>query len=433
MLIAARSFSVTSAGRHFAVPLAEEEIAQYDALFQKEAAVSDDFLRGAQIVVEAMLQSPHFLFRMERGPSGPTYSYEVASRLSYFLWDTMPDDKLLELAEAGKLDAPAQVDAMARQMLKDPRARKSLEEFLGQWLRFDRVLNTIRDRREYRDFNPELAAAMTEETKRLFGDLVWNDGNFMDFFTADYGFVSTDLAGIYKLPPPESEFARVDFPDDSGRGGVFGQAMFLTVTSKPSDTSPTERGLYVREHFLCQEVPPPPPGLNASLPPVTDEKPMTNRERLTTHLTSETCSSCHRLIDPIGFGFENYDAIGRFRDKHYLTIYPTRDEKMKGIKKEETKYELAIDASASVTGIADSEFSTPKGLGEVLANEPSCQKCIVRQIFRYAMGREETPDDRATIEKLYAEFRDSEFRFRELIIFLVTSDVFRGAPAHANP
>ncbi len=417
----------------FRRPLADEEIAQYGTLFQKEAAGSDDFLGGAQIVVEAMLQSPHFLFRMERGPEGPTYSYEVASRLSYFLWDTMPDDKLFDLAEAGKLATSEQVDAKTREMLQDPRARKSMEEFLGQWLRFDRVLNTIRDRRQYRDFNPELAAAMTEETKRLFGDLVWNDGNFMDFLTADYGFISTDLASIYKLPEPESEFARVAFPDDSGRGGIFGQAMFLTVTSKPSDTSPTERGLYVREHFLCQEVPPPPPGLNASLPPVTDDKPMTNRERLSIHLNSETCASCHRLIDPIGFGFENYDAIGRFRDKHYLTIYPTRDEKMKGIKKEETKYELPIDATASVTGIADSEFSTPKGLGEVLADEPSCQKCIVRQVFRYALGREETPDDRATIEKLYADFRGSQFRFRELIISLVTSEVFRGALAHANP
>ena len=425
-------FLRTFGRRAFRRPLTDGEVAQYDALFRKEAAAGD-FLRGAQIAVEAMLQSPRFLFRMEHGPEGPWYSYEVAARLSYFLWDTMPDEKLFRLAEQGKLETPEQVGAAAREMLQDPRSRKSMEEFLGQWLRFDRVLDTIRDRRLYRDFNPELAAAMTEETKRLFGDLVWNDGNFMDFFRADYGFISTDLANLYQLSEPESEFARVDFPEDSGRGGIFGQAMFLTVTSKPSDTSPTERGLYVREHFLCQEVPPPPPGLNTSLPPVTDEKPMTNRERLNIHLTSESCASCHRLIDPIGFGFENYDAIGRHRDKHYLTIYPTRDEVMKGLKKKETKYELPIDSSASVTGIVDSEFSTPKELGEILAKEPSCRKCIVRQLFRYAMGREETPDDRATIERLYADFRDSRFRFRELIISLVQSDVFRGAPVHANP
>ncbi len=418
--------------RAFRRPLTDEEIAQYDSLFQRQANESGEFLRGAQIVVEAMLQSPHFLFRMERGPAGPWYSYEVAGRLSYFLWDTMPDDGLFDLAAGGKLATREQAEQATRTMLEDPRARKSMEEFLGQWLRFDRVLSTIRDRRLYRGFSSELAAAMTEETKRLFGHLVWDDGNFMDFFKADYSFVSTDLATLYEFPEPAEQFARIDFPADSGRGGIFGQAMFLTVTSKPSDTSPTERGLYVREHFLCQAVPPPPPGLNASLPPVTDEKPMTNRERLSIHLNNETCASCHRLIDPIGFGFENYDAIGRYRDKHYLTIYPTRDEKMKGLKKEETKYELPIDASAGVTGIRDSSFSTPRELGEVLAKEPSCQKCVVRHIFRYAMGRQESPEDRATIERLYADFRDSGFRFRKLIISLATSEVFRGAQAHGT-
>ena len=418
--------------RAFRRPLADQEIAQYDALFEREAKASGDFLQGAQIVVEAMLQSPHFLFRMERGPGSPWYSHEVAGRLSYFLWDTMPDHKLFALAEAGKLSTPEQVEHSVRAMLKDRRARKSMEEFLAQWLRFDRVLDTIRDRRLYRGFNSELAAAMTEETKRLFSDLVWNDGNFMDFLKADYTFVSTDLADLYELPEPEAQFARVDLPAESGRGGVFGQAMFLTLTSKPSDTSPTARGLFVREHFLCQVVPPPPPGINASLPPVTDEKPMTNRERLSTHLNNESCASCHRLIDPIGFGFENYDAIGRYRDKHYLTIYPTRDEKMKGLKKKETKYELPIDASAGVTGIADSSFSTPRELGEILAKEPGCQKCVVRQVFRYAMGRHETPRDRATIEKLFADFRDSGFHFRELIVSLATSEVFRGAQVHAT-
>ena len=417
----------------FRRPLTDEEISQYDALFQREAKESGEFLRGAQIVVEAMLQSPHFLFRMERGPDGPWYSYETAARLSYFLWDTMPDDRLFTLAEAGKLATPEQVAETTRTMMEDPRSRKSMEEFLGQWLRFDRVLSTIRDRRLYRGFSSELAAAMTEETKRLFSHLVWDDGNFMDFFKADYAFVSTDLAELYELPEPGEQFARVAFPAASGRGGIFGQAMFLTVTSKPSDTSPTERGLYVREHFLCQDVPPPPPGLNTSLPPVTDEKPMTNRERLSVHLNNESCASCHRLIDPIGFGFENYDAIGRYRDKHYLTIYPTRDEAMKGLKKEETKYELPIDASAAVTGIRDSSFSTPRELGEILANEPTCQKCVVRQIFRYAMGRQESTEDRATIERLYADFRDSGFRFRELIISLATSEVFRGAQTHATP
>ncbi len=410
--------------RTFRRPLSGVETTQYSRLFAQEAKRTSDFLQGARIVVEAMLQSPSFLFVAEAGPRDEQYPYAMASRLSFFLWDTTPDADLLAQAAAGKLNTREQVEVVARRMLSDPRARTSMEEFLAQWLRFDRVLTTIRDRRIYRDFNAELAAAMTEETRRLFSHLVWGDENFMEFFTAKFGFVSSDLAELYGFPAPEEEFARVDFPADTGRAGVLGQAMFQTVTSKPSDTSVTERGLFIRDHFLCQSVPPPPPGLNTTLPPVSDEKPMTNRERLNMHITNPACASCHRLIDPIGFGFEQYDAIGRFREKHLLTIFPTRDEKMKGLKTEETKYELPIDVSAEVAGIADSSFSSPRELGRVLAENAVCQRCVVKQLFRYAMGRSETPADRATIEQAFERFRDSQFRFRELIISIVTSKPF---------
>ena len=410
----------------FRRPLSEAEAEQYERLFAKEASRTGDFLQGAQIVVEAMLQSPSFLFLAAPVPGDELYAYAIASRLSFFLWDTTPATELLRKASAGELTTPDEIETAARRMLDDPRARSSMEEFLGQWLRFDRVLTTIRDRRLYRDFNTQLAAAMTEETKRLFSYLAWGDANFMEFFAAKYGFLSTDLAELYGFPAPAEEFARVDFPAHTGRAGVFGQAMFHTATAKPSDTSVTERGLFIREHFLCQIVPPPPPGLNAALPPVSDEKPMTNRERLNMHVTNPACASCHQLIDPIGFGFEQYDAIGRFREKHSLTIYPTRDEKMKGLKTEETKYELPLDISAEVAGIADSSFSSPRELGEILAGNAVCQKCVVKQLFRYAMGRAETAADRETIERSFERFRDSQFRFRELIISIVTSKPFRG-------
>ena len=412
--------------RVFRRPLTEAEVSHYNELFRQEARKTGEFLSGARIVVEAMLQSPNFLFRIERGLDGPWYPYEIATRLSYFLWDTMPNDWLFDQAGAGELNKPEQVEKAARRMLDDPRAVRSFDEFLAQWLRFDRVLHTIRDRRLYRNFSPELAASMTEETKRLFRHLVWGDRNFMEFFTADYAFLSSDLASLYGIPAPDEEFAMVRFAPDSGRAGVLGQAMFHTVTSKPSDTSPTERGLFVRKHFLCQVVPPPPPGLNASLPPVTDDRPMTNRERLSVHLTSTTCASCHRLIDPIGFGLEQYDAIGQFRDKHYLTIYPTRDERMKKIKTKETKYEMALDTSAEVAGIPNSSFSTPKELGAILAGNRSCRKCVVRQLFRYAMGRHETKADRAVIDRVFENFEQSDFRFRELILLLVRSESFLG-------
>jgi len=415
--------------RAFRRPLDDREAQRYTALGGRAARATDDFLAGASIIVEAMLQSPHFLMRVEHGPGSSWESYDNAERLAFFLWDTIPDEKLLALAAAGKLASPEQIEAMAREMLESPRAQASMEEFLAQWLRFDRALKTIRDRKHYPQFNAELAAAMAEETRRLFNDLVWNDKSFMELFTADYTFINTELALIYELPEPPEAFVRVSYPTDSVRAGVLGQGVFLTLTSKPSETSPTDRGLFVREHFLCQDVPPPPPGVNANLPAPTDAKPMTNRQRLRTHLESESCSSCHRLVDPIGFGLEHFDAIGQYRGQQVVKIPPTRDEVKRKLKTETTEHALEIDATAEVVGIPDSSFSSPKGLGQVLAASPLCQKCVAKQLFRYAMGRSETQADRQAIEAAAERFRESGFSFRELILAIVTSKPFMGGPS----
>jgi hypothetical protein len=400
--------------KSFRRPLLDDEVGVYTSLFRHEAERTGEFLAGAKIVVETMLQSPHFLFRMERGPNGSFEQYELASRLSYFLWDTMPSDELLAAAERGELSTLEQVEAAARQMLQDPRARDSLEEFLAQWMRFDRVLTATRDRR-FRDFNSEVAAAMVEETRRLFHHLVWEDRDFREFFTADYTFINSDLARLYDLPAPDEDFALVKYPADSGRAGVLGHGAFLVATSKPAETSPTERGLFIRNHFLGHEVPPPPPGVNTMLPDITQDAPQTNRQRLQVHLNSEACSNCHRLIDPIGFGFEQYDAAGKFQKKTSLRF---------GDRRNPVTVELDVDTSAYIQGIDDSTFSTPKELGRILAANESCQKCIVKQLFRYAFGREELPGDQPVIDKMLVRFRDSGFRFRELIIALVTSKLF---------
>jgi len=418
--------------RTFRRPLTASETEKYEELFEQSVREQGGFLAGARSVVETMLQSPHFLFRVERGDQGPSHSYEIAGRLSYFLLDTMPDDALLKQAARGNLATVEQVEATARRMLEDPRAKLAMEEFLSQWLRFDRLLSAIRDRRLYPNFNSRLTSLMAEETRRLFNHLVWDNVNFMELFSADYSFLNADLAALYDLPAPDRDFDRVEFPPEMGRAGVLGQPMFLTLTGKPMDTSPTDRGLYVREHFLCQNVPSPPPGVSTTLPPVTDAKPMTNRELLSMHVTNPSCASCHRLIDPIGYGFEQYDTLGRFREKHFLTVFPTRDELLSKRKTEPTKYELPLDPSGEVRGIAvrggvsHARFSNPKELGVILASEPTCQKCIVRQVFRYALGRPETGADTETIERVFDDFRDSRFRFQELIIALVRSEPFLG-------
>ena len=413
--------------KSFRRPLTDEEGRSYVELFRQEAARTSEFEGGAQIVVEAMLQSPHFLFRVERGASSAFRQYEVASRLSYFLWDTMPDAELLRLAEKGELSSVEQVETAARQMLQDPRAKSAMDEFLSQWMRFDRALSAIRDRRLFRGFSSELAAAMVEETRQLFNYLVWENRDFTEFLTADYTFVSSDLARLYGLPAPPEEFAKVEYPPSSGRGGILGHASFLTLTSKPSDTSPTERGLFVREQFLCHLVPPPPPGVNTALPVITESKPMTNRERLKIHLNSEACASCHRLIDPIGLGFEQYDAVGAFREEMTLRFRPDEDG---ADRDQRIEVNLPLDTLAHVQGLENSEFSIPRELGRILASDAGCQRCIVKQLFRYTFGREENAADQPAIEAILKTFRDSGFRFQELIVALVTSRPFReGGPS----
>jgi hypothetical protein len=173
-------------------------------------------------------------------------------------------------------------------------------------------------------------------------------------------------------------------------------------------------------------VPPPPAGVSTVLPPPTDDQPMTNRQRLSAHLSNATCAACHGLIDPIGFGLEHFDAIGRYREQHVVTIFPTFDEMVHRTKTKPTEHRLPLDVTAYVRGIPNSEFATPRALGEILANDPACQKCVVKQMFRYALGRPETAADQPVIDQILREFQDSKFRFKRLIIAIISSQPFLG-------
>lgn len=401
-------FLRTFGRRAFRRPLEPAELARYDALFRSEG----EFLRGARAVIEAMLQAPSFLFWMDQTPRPSWKAYATASRLAYGLWNTMPDDALLDRAERGMLDSPAGVAAAARALLDDPRAKQGLDEFTSQWLRFDRALAAARERRTFPMFSRELVASMLEEERRFVGDLVWNNRDFMDLFRGGYGFVNAELAAVYKVPAPAQDFERVVFPKEQERAGILGHALFLTLTSKPEDTAPTSRGMFVREQFLCQQVPPPPPGVDTNLPPVDEALPRTNRERLAAHTTNPACAGCHALIDPIGFAFENFDAVGIHHPKARLLFYP--DEHEAKVPKKEVL--LDLDTSGSVTGIPDSRFANPRELGEILARAGQCQECVVKQVFRYQAGRHELRSDVPLIERVLGDFRDSGFRFQELLV-----------------
>ncbi len=399
---------VASFGRRaFRRPLQEAERKRYEVLYAKG---------GAQLVAEAMLQSPAFLFRLEDTDDPALKPYAAASRLAFTLWSSMPDDALLAAAASGELTAKEGIEKHARRLLDDERTKDNLDEFTSQWLRFDRVLGTAKDRRRYPKFNREAAVAMTEEARRFVRDLAWNDRNFMDLLSDPHGYLNADLAAIYDVPAPAKEYERVPFDAKSERAGLLGQALFLTSTAKPDDTSPTARGLFVREQLLCQHVPPPPAGVDTNLPVQSEAKPLTNKERLGIHLSSPACASCHTLIDPIGFGFEKFDAIGGRREMARV-LFPSKKENEKP-----KIVELPLDTEGYVAGLGATRFTSPRQLGEILAKSETCQECLVKQLFRFTSGRMETPADRPVIQALTRRFRESQFRFRELMLSLA---VFR--------
>jgi hypothetical protein len=266
---------------------------------------------------------------------------------------------------------------------------------------------------------------MTQETQLFIGDLVWNDRNFMDAFTANYGFVNAELAPIYGVPVPAHDFDRVDFPGASERGGLLGQALFLALTSKPEDASLTARGLFVREQFLCQHVPPPPLGVNTNLPPSSEAHPQTNRERMSEHVTNPTCASCHNLIDPIGWGLEKFDAIGTRREEFTLT-FASMAHGGGGRRTPPKSVTLPLDTKGTVVGIENSAFASPRELGAILAASRQCQECMVKQYFRYAAGRMETEADRPVLDRIFQDFKASNFNFKQLMVSLIRSREFPG-------
>jgi hypothetical protein len=412
-------FIRTFGSRAFRRPLREDEFKRYTAAFSAQAKSTGKFLEGARMIVEAMLQSPDFLFHMEARPDRRSTDYDIASRLSYLLWDTMPDKALLDAAAKGELRTVAGRETAARRLLTDPRAHQALDEFFDQWLRFDRVLNSSKEQRRFPEFSLEMAQNMVEETRRLLDHLVWDDRNFMELFTADYAYVSADLASLYKLPPPPGQFELVHFPNDSSRAGLLGEASFLAANAGPTETSPTQRGIFIRQQLLCQEVPPPPPNVDTNLPEASEDKPLTRRQRMMDHEANPLCSSCHRLMDPIGFGLENFDALGRHRTRETILV-----EASAGQRNGNKKIELDLDTKGEVAGIPDSAFSNVKQLGTILSQSKVCQECMARQVFRYAYGRMETSADEDTIHQLDMVFRDSGFHFNELLIGLVKAPQF---------
>jgi hypothetical protein len=323
--------------------------------------------------------------------------------MSFFLVDTVPDAELLDDAEGELLATPDGIRDSAVRLLERPRARESLGEFFGEAWRLRNLDGLPKSQETFPQWTPELAAAMRAETLALVEDVAWTrDADFREVFTADYTFANAQLGFHYGLPGAAElgdAHTMVSLAGIDGRGGVFGQAAFLSLLAHVSSTSPTLRGKFVLENVLCRTVPPPPPGVVTDLP--VPEPGMTMRERLEQHQEDPSCAGCHAMIDPIGFGLENYDGIGRFR---------TEDNGS------------PIDASATLDGVS---FDRAAGLGALVAESPDSASCLVRNLYRHATGHIETEGEEVAIVGIEDEFVDSGHRMQTLLVEIVASPAFR--------
>jgi len=397
------------ARRAFRRPPTAAEIARLMGLFQATVQEGASFERGIKITLQAILVSPHFLFRGELQPDpnnphqvAPVNEFALASRLSYFLWSSMPDEELIGLAAAGKLRK--NIEAQLHRMLADPKSQALVENFAGQWLQTRMLKELTPDPGVFPSFDEELRAAMAKETELFFAHVFREDRSVLDFLSGDYTFVNERLARHYGMSGVTGpEFRRVSLKG-SPRGGVLTHASVLALTSNPTRTSPVKRGKWVLENLLAQAPPPPPPGV----PPLDEAKEAAEgaslRQRLELHREDPMCSSCHSIMDPIGFGLENFDGIGAWREK-------------------DGAFPIAA-AGALHTG---ERFSGVAELRQILATKRREQfvRCLVEKMLTYAVGRGLEYYDRCAVDQIMRQMARRDYRFSALISGVVKSAPFQ--------
>jgi hypothetical protein len=403
----AATFISTFGKQVYRRPLAADDTARYQALYDKAISSGYDFKTGIEWIVFAMLQSPQFLYRFELGatPTGSTAKptqYEIASRLSYIYLQSMPDAALFAAAEAGALASQDQVEAQARRLLADPKGTRLLDYF-EQWLDTDTLPEMVRDTKVYPNLDPNLPALLQGETRAFVGDLLSSSsGTFDALFTAPYTFANAALAKHYGLTGPAgATYERVDAP---GRAGVLTQGMLL-AHDKATRTSIVRRGLKIRTDVLCQIVPAPPPNVDLS----TLDKTATGvsqRERLEQHRTVATCAGCHNLMDPIGVVFEGFDAVGRAR---------TMDE---------NGLPVVLASTVSGTQDADGPVADATELGQRLAQSEQVRACYVTNNFRFFYGHEVEQADACSLARLLVDFKGAGYNLTELLVALTRTDAF---------
>lgn len=402
---AAREIIARFATRAFRRPVKAEEVERLLALYDKAEKEGERFESSVRLALQGVLVWPAFLFRAEFDPPGakpgnayPVDEFALATRLSYFLWSSMPDDELFTLAGQGKLRQ--NLEAQIKRMLLDPKSAAFVANFSGQWLTTRKLAYVVPDPKEFPDFNDELRAAMVRETELFFDAILRENRSILDFLDADFSFVNEPLAKHYGIAGVTGkEFRRVSLPPN--RGGVLTQASVLTLTSNPTRTSPVKRGKWVLDQILGTPPPPAPP----DVPNLDEEKRLSGslRKVMEQHRENALCASCHRRMDPIGFAFENYDAVGAWRDKDGS---------------------FAIDPSGVLPD--GHSFQGPSQLKTLLRSQKEgFRRCLTEKMLTYAIGRGLEYYDRCAVDAILEALDKDGDRMTTLVVEVVKSEPFQ--------
>ena len=396
-------------------PMAADEVERLMPFYEEGAKGSGGFEAGIRTALEAILVSPHFIFRIEKTPAealtakvAGTYrvsDVDLASRLSFFLWGEPPDQELLALASQNKLSAPGMLEKQAKRLLADPRADALGDRFAAQWLRLQDVDKVHPDPNFYPNFDDNLASAMQRETVLFFNSIVREDRSVLDLFRADYTFVNERLARHYEIPGVSGpEFRRVTYPDDTRRG-ILGEGSILVQTSLANRTSPVLRGKWVMEVLMGTPPPPPPP----DIPPLDDTgdskdgRMLTTRERMEMHRKNPTCNSCHRFMDPIGLALDNFDVTGKWRVRENGSPLDTRGDFYDG-----------------------TPVTSPKELLAALMKRPEpLVRTFTENLMAYALGRRTEYFDQPAIRAISKGAAANDYKMSSFVLGVVKSDAFR--------
>lgn len=386
-----RSIAETAGLRIFRRPLSEEEVQTYAKVYHDARALEDDHYASAGLLLQALLSSAEFLYRIEFDPDldsnekHPLSSYELASRLSYFLWSSAPDEELLSKAADNTLLEDEVLRQTVQEMLDDEKSERFVTNFAGQWLGARRVVDHPTSPEVYPSWNPEIAAAAAQEMYLYFGEFLHSERSWLEFLKTDLNFVDAALAEHYGMPAPTAGMERREnFADE--RHGFLGLAGFLAISSFDRRTSPTLRGKWVLLNLMCDEPPPPPPGADiAELDEPGGDETQNIRDKLEQHRADPSCAACHSMFDPFGLALEHFDGIGKFR-----TSYADNEP---------------IDASTDLFG---EPFSGLEGTADIVSVQPNFGPCVAEKMLTYALGRHLKKSDMTHLERMSDQWLGSD-------------------------